>query len=204
MLHNSYKTGSLPSIVIVLGGETQEPGDPVPAEHQGNYGMFEQIAIPEYRNGYDVWMYNEDDVDWFDGEGAAYDEIVDAIQGRGVTQVAIIGYSHGGGATYQLAERLYRNTVSGDLTDITNPFTVPFTAYIDAVTSYTAGQENRRPLLSQFHCNQYQTNLPLRGGPSNGDDDIDRTNLGVVHGTIDDNETVVALVRMRMGQRIIR
>lgn len=164
--------------------------------------MFEQIAIPEYRNGYDVWMFNEDDVDWFDGEGDVYDEIVRAIQGRGVTQVAIMGYSHGGGATYQLAERLHRNTVPNDLTDITNPFTVPYTAYIDAVTSYTAAAENRRPLLSAFHCNQYQTNLPLRGGPANGDDDIDRTYLGVVHGTIDDNEAVIELVRLRFSQRV--
>jgi len=102
------------SVVIVLGGEGQVPGDPVPPPENGNYGMFEQVAVPEYRNGYDVHMYDEDAVSRFLGAGPAYDEVVNAIQGRGVTEVAIMGYSHGGGATYQLAERLYRNTVPGD------------------------------------------------------------------------------------------
>jgi hypothetical protein len=189
------------SVVIVLGGEFQVPADHV--LEPGNHGMF-RIGIAEYRNGYDVHMYDEDVVDPFDGEGLAYDEVVRAVQWRGVVQVAIMGYSRGGGATYQLAERLHRNTVPGDLTDITNLFAVPYTAYIDAITSYTAGAENRRPLLSAFHCNQYQTNLPLRGGPSGGNDDMDRTNLGVVHGTIDDHATVRRLVRTRLGQIVNR
>jgi len=70
------------------------------------------------------------------------------------------------------------------------------------------GAENRRPLLSAFHCNQYQRNTGfpsyLNGGPSGGDDDIDRSYRGVVHGTIDDDPIVVEFLRMRFEQKIPR
>ena len=141
------------SIVIVLGGENQVPADPV--SDPGNHGIFE-LAIRQYRSGYDVHMYDEDNVDAWNGRGVVYDEIVNGIQNRGITGTAILGYSHGGGATYQLAFRLNRNTISGDLTDITLPFNVGFTAYVDAVTASTAGAENRRPPLSLFHLNQWE------------------------------------------------
>ena len=124
--------------------------------------------------------------------------------------MAILGYSDREGATYQLAYRLWRNTVPGDLTDITLPFTVPYTAYIDAITSSTAGAENRRPPLSGFHCNQWETNTwYLHGGPSSGDDDFNVNQFGgwganLTHGTIDDNPTVTAFVIMRLEQRVSR
>lgn len=153
-------------------------------------------------NGYDVHMYDEDVVAWTDGSGTAYDEVVTAIQKRGVTEVAIFGYSHGGGATYELANRISRNTLpSSDpdhLDDITNSFTISYTAYIDAITQETTGAENRRPPMSSFHVNLYQTNTlasnGLTGGPSNGDDDFDVTTrswgTGLDHFTIDDNSNV--------------
>jgi hypothetical protein len=50
-----------------------------------------QLAINEYGSGYDVHMYDEDDVDARYGDGAASDEIVNAAQHRGITSVAILG-----------------------------------------------------------------------------------------------------------------
>ncbi len=165
----------------------------------GNHGIFD-FAIEEYIHGYDVHMYDEDDCGIY-GEGAAYDEVVEAINGRGQTNVAIMGYSHGGGSTYNLAWRLNENVI-GNLTDVTGAFAIPYTAYIDAITDYTTGAENRRPLLSVFHVNQYQRNSTLKGGPAGGDDDIDRSYRGVNHGNIDDDPVVLDLMRTRLRQRV--
>ncbi len=190
------------SIVIVLGGEFQAPADPVAVP--GNQGIFD-FAIEEYIHGYDVHMYDEDDCGIY-GEGAAYDEVVEAINGRAQANVAIMGYSHGGGSTYNLAWRLNENVI-GNLTDVTGGFAIPYTAYIDAITDYTMGAENRRPLLSLFHVNQYQNNTGatggfLNGGPAGGDDDIDRSYRGVVHSNIDDDPVVLDLMRARLRQRV--
>ncbi len=201
------------SVVIALGGEGQIPADP-PLD-SNNHGTF-WTAIDEYRNGYDVHMYDEDVVAWSGGAGLAYDEIVAAIQDRGVTQVAIFGYSHGGGATYELANRIYRNTLpqsdSDRLDDITSPFTMPYTAYVDAITQETIGAENRRPPMTAFHVNLYQTNSiasgGLTGGPANGDDDFDVTTrqwgINLDHFTIDDEPNVRNWVKMRLEQKVAR
>jgi hypothetical protein len=139
----------------------------------------------------------------------AYDMIVNAINERHVSEIAILGYSHGGGSTYDLAWALNENVI-GNSFDITEPFTIPFTSYVDAVTNLAAGAENRRPPLSAFHLNQYQINTILQGGPSSGDDDIDRSYLlnangqPITHFTIDDSPVVLGLVRSRLGQKVNR
>jgi hypothetical protein len=111
------------SVVIVLDGEFETPADP-PAAGAGIVAF----AVQEYReSGLDVHLYDDSDVA-LNGSGAPYDEVVSAIQERGVTNVAIMGYSHGGGSTYYLSWRLDQNTIQGSgVTDITNPFTVAFT-----------------------------------------------------------------------------
>ncbi|MBX3423724.1 MAG: hypothetical protein KF752_19375 [Pirellulaceae bacterium] len=197
------------AVVIVLGGEDQEPADPAdPATQLGNLGTF-RSAIDLYIENYDVHMYNEDLVGWEvpTMESIPYREVVNAVQSRGVTNVALYGYSHGVGSTLWLAGTLNLN-VLGTLTDITQPFTVPFTAYIDAITEDRFGAENRRPPLSQFHVNQYQRNFfgsnGIIGGPSDGDDDLNRTNLNVDHYTIDDHNSVLDFLKMRFRQRVSR
>lgn len=187
------------SVVIVLGGEDQDPADPV--LEPNNHGIF-LSAIDLYIENYDVHMYDEDDV-YPSGNGPVYEEIQSAINERGVIRVAIYGYSHGGGSTYDLAWALNENVI-GNRSDINLPFTVPFTSYVDAITNTWIGAENRRPPLSQFHLNQYQRNLPLRGGPSNADDELNRTNINVDHYTIDDHATVLELLTIRFRQRVSR
>ncbi len=199
------------SVIIVLGGEGQVPADPVLVP--GNHGTF-SLAIDLYRNeGYDVRMYDEDDVGPFGG-GPAYDELVNSINRQLVEEVAIYGYSHGGGSTYDLSWLLNENVIGNEF-DITQPFTVTLTGYIDAITNTTIGAENRRPPLTDFHVNQYQQNTGiggafLNGGPSNGDDDLDRSNLldvngnPIVHGTIDDNMTILSFLKTRILQRVTR
>lgn len=134
-------------------------------------------------------MYEHDDV--IDGEGPAYDMIVSAVNDRGVTDIAIMGYSWGGGDTYDLAELLQQNK-NGTVTDITQPFGIAFTGYIDAISTGTLFAETRRPPLSAFHCNQWETNTPLpHGAYSDGDTDEDRSSLGLTHLSIDDDVPTV-------------
>jgi len=181
------------SVVIALGGETQDP--PTTLEIDANYGTF-QIAIDLYQQGYDVHMYNENVVEDEVNGGAAFAEVTNAVDNRNVTQVAIFGYSHGGGSTYDLAVNLN-----------TNGYGVTYAAYVDAVAqpSLNPAQENRRPPPgTAFLVNYYQENGPftLGGGPvpgANFELDVTRTLWGadLEHDDIDDNPNVMNGV---MGQ----
>jgi len=137
------------SIVIALGGENQSPSDPP----DPNHGIF-NIASNLHAMGYDVHMYDEDVVS-SSGAGQAYDEVVRAVSQRGIGVVSIFGYSHGGGSTYDLAERLANNAGS------IGAFTVPYTAYIDGIendSDIDLDSERRLPPGTQYHVNYYQRN----------------------------------------------
>ncbi len=191
------------SIVVVLGGEGQVPNDPV--NFPNDHGIFD-FAIGLYRGeGYDVRMYDEDNVE-FDGSGLVFDEIANSVNHQMFDEIAILGYSHGGGSTFELSQRLSFSLTSPN-PEIVEPFSISLTAYIDAIEELTPFAERRRPPSTQFHVNQYQRNLSmgfLNGNTSNGDDDIDRSALGVVHSTIDDNSIVLDLIRTRLLQLVTR
>jgi len=90
------------------------------------------------------------------GRGAAYNEVINAVNHRRVISLAVYGHSWGGGATYDLINRLTTDAGAGL---IQNPFDIPYTAYIDAVQHSLAAigaAETRRPPSSQFHVNYYQ------------------------------------------------
>jgi hypothetical protein len=198
------------SIVIALGGHHQIPGDPtIP-----NWSTF-QLAIDLYRvNGYDVHMHDEVHVDG-DGSGLVYDNVVTAIQRRAVDGVAIFGYSHGGGSTYHLAERLDDNRP-----DI-GGFSIVFTSYVDAVendTCWDMDQETRRPPLTAFHMNHYQHgqmggdfgDFGLDGGPIDNPEpgdfelDVETTTWGAdaTHNTIDDLSQVLDQLLTKLLQHV--
>jgi hypothetical protein len=143
---------SFTSIVIALGGRTQVPHDPVtPAlpdpDHPGTF----DIARDLYLAGYDVHMYNEADVGTNVTSSVPYLEVQSATQNRDVSNIAIFGYSYGGGATYNLAAALGR--------------TLAFTAYIDAVinpffgnpcSSSSPPAQTNWPIGSTYHVNYFQ------------------------------------------------
>lgn len=162
------------SLVVALGGEDQVPKPDVDPNH-GTY----RVATALYEMGWDVFMRDEDEVA-SDGSGPIYEEVVNAIRNRSVRELAIFGYSRGGGSTYDLCNRLYvnRNNI-GD-------FSISFTSYVDAVRNSvrnavvdyvdrsldlfgtrawtvpmwrigTALAEGRKPPATRFHANQYQT-----------------------------------------------
>ncbi|MFP6660759.1 MAG: proprotein convertase P-domain-containing protein, partial [Myxococcota bacterium] len=138
------------SLVIGLHGEFQFPTDPVYGPNEG----ISYIAIDLHEDGYDSHMYVENDVA-SDGSGAVYDEIVNAVTNRGVTSVALYGFSHGGGSIYDLCERLDDNAGS------IGPFDIPFTGYIDGIENDSDADldpEVRLPSGSAYHVNYYQSN----------------------------------------------
>lgn len=152
---------SFQSIVIALGGENQVPTDP-PDPNAGTFVAAQAL----YRAGYDVHMFDEDGVS-ANGSGVVFNEAATAIRERGVGSVAIFGYSHGGGSTYDLAELL----------DLSRPalgvFEIEYTSYVDSVSNnsdFDTAQELRRPPSTAFHLNHYQRgvfveDLGLDGGP---------------------------------------
>lgn len=178
------------SIVIALGGEGQVPADP-PLEPT-NHGTF-QTAIILYRMGYDVHMYDEDVVN-STGAGAAYDEVVSAIQRRAVTGVAIYGYSHGGGSTTDLAERLNNNRAT------IGSFSINYTAFIDGIRNNSdidIASETQLPPSTAYHANYYERAGGLLQGNSvpgaNLNVNVTMTpwGSGLTHFTIDDEPMVL-------------
>jgi len=160
------------SVTAAFVGENQTPGDP-----KGSPGMNDWV-IEELRKGRDVHVWD----DGFDavyyggfygdcnkyGEGAAFNEICNAINNRGVTKVALVGYSHGGGSVYNQAWRMrYDGITSNDPRyrappqKIEKDYSLAFTSYVDAIQNSNSANflsESRRPFKSEFHFNQYQTN----------------------------------------------
>lgn len=195
------------SVVIALGGENQVPADP-PLEPT-NHGTF-QLAITLYRiDGYDVHMYDEDVVP-SSGAGAAYNEVVSAIQRRAVTHVAIYGYSHGGGSTNDLARRLDTNRAS------IGAFSLDFTGYVDGVdndSDFDIDPETALPPTTGYHANYYQhpgCSFPqLCGGPIAGADlnvNVTATPWGssLTHFTIDDAPNVLQGIRDLLTAHVAR
>ncbi len=198
---------SFQSIVVALGGEGQMPVIPP----DPNHGTF-IVAIDLYPQGYDVHMYDEDKVG-ADGSGLVYDEIVNAIQFRGVDEVAIFGYSHGGGSTHDLAERLdaFRAGIGA--------FSISFTSYVDGIENDSdtdVDPELRYPPSSAYHANQYQrgsfADFFLDGGPVPGSDppptglDVETTfwGVGATHFIVDDYMQVRDFILLNLDLRMIR
>jgi len=196
------------SIAMALGGEGQAPSDPA----DPNAGTF-VVAVDQYRRGYDVHMYDEDNVT-ADGSGAVYDEVVNAVQNRAVAQVAIFGYSHGGGSTYDLAERLdiFRAGIG--------VFEIEFTSYVDSVSNNSdvdVGQELRRPPSTLYHLNHYQhgsffEDFGLDGGPVPDSNppptglDVETTPWGATstHFEVDDYVQVRELIQTSLESLVLR
>ena len=183
----SVRLFAFTSVVIALGGENQVPTDPP----NSNDGMF-NIASTLYGLGYDVHMYDEDHVD-SSGAGTVYDEVVSAVSRRGIGIVSVFGYSHGGGSTHDLANRLDANRAS------IGTFTMPYTAYVDSIRNSSdidIASETRLPPGTAYHVNYYQRNDAfIRGNSVPGANvDINVTSTpwgsGLVHGGIDDHPNV--------------
>ncbi|MCA9243009.1 MAG: hypothetical protein KDA32_03570 [Phycisphaerales bacterium] len=200
---DSLRFHTFRSIVTALGGEDQVPTTPAVA-NSGTYVVAEAL----YQRGFDVLQFDEDNVSP-NGSGAVYDAIVDAIQHRQVSEVAIYGYSHGGGSTYDLAERLDVNRAGIGM------FEIRFTSYADSVendSDIDVQQELRRPLSVLYHLNHYQHGTLLEdffldGGPVPNSNppptglDVETTPWGAnsTHFTVDDYVQVRSAIELDLG-----
>ncbi len=203
------------AVVIVLGGRNQVPADP-PNDDDGIFF----VARDLYREGYDVHMYDEDHVipNTTANTGAAYLEVENAVSNRGVTSVAIFGYSWGGGATYNLTAQV--NALHAGF-----GFTMAFTAYVDAIVqdNVLGSAEDRRPPGTAWHLNIYQQNDPLLTGapmpedhpdPNHrADEDIDTdVDAGFTRGldhssadnSIDNDLTVQTHLKNRFREHVVK
>lgn len=189
------------SIVLALGGENQVPSLPV----DFNAGTF-VVGTALYQSGYDAYLFDEDNVS-ANGTGTVYNEAVNAVANRLIEQVAFFGYSHGGGSTFDLAERL-----DIDRAGIGN-FEITFTSYVDGVgnnSDFDVSRETRRPPSTAFHANHYQVgsfaDFFLDGGPvSNSQPGVTGLNVetvpfgaGADHFTVDDYIEVRTFIEDRL------
>ncbi len=142
------------------------------------------------------------------------DLVANALQNRGVTELAIFGYSHGGGSTYDLCERL--STVGAGLPS----HTIEFTSYTDGVendSDIDTQQELRRPIGSAYHANHYQNgtlfeDFFLDGGPVPNSFppatglDVETTPWGATstHFLVDDYAQVVEFILDNLESRLSR
>lgn len=190
------------SIVMALGGESQVPSVPV----DPNHGTF-VLGIALYQRGLDVHLHDEDDVT-ADGSGPVLDEVVNAVSHRLVHEISIFGYSHGGGSTYDLAERLDTDRAGIGV------FEIVATSYVDGVqndSDFDVDQETRRPPSTGYHANQYQvgtlSDFFLDGGPVVNSDppptglNVETTawGAGATHFTVDDFVQVRSFVETNIA-----
>ena len=185
------------SVVVIFEGEFGTPADPAQTG-------ISHLALSIYESGYDVHLYDEPDAhENFNGEEDALLEIANATRDRQVSQVVIMGYSHGGGSTFNVADNF--------------DGTITMTAYIDAVSQplVNTSRETRFPPGSQFHLNYYQVgvawplndpfyDLGLDGGPVAGavNINLDQNGQEETHTTIDDNQTVFDGICSALFQRV--
>jgi hypothetical protein len=220
-LHDTLTFHSFESLIIGLSGETFSNtalgllGTNSPTAQ----GTFE-IAQNLLKQGFDVQYFDNQTVEPMNilgtaaGRGLPYDTIVAGIKSRHVSHVGIFGYSHGGGATYNLAWALHEYGVY-DLAGWS--YSLDATAYIDAISfdaypilvsgTYNPYAETRRPPDSLSHRSWFQHNdVTFSGAPSDppsANYDLSHSQwLGIelYHSTIDDYVLDRELVEIAMSE----
>jgi hypothetical protein len=187
---------SFQSVVIAIGGNTQDPknfGDPL-------LGAFTMAGVL-YDKGYDVHLYSHDQVQ-SNGQGAAYNEVSNAVLRRNVDYVAMFGYSWGGGATYDLSAGLNNTTA------LKGQYTLKYTAYVDGIRHNSLSSETRLPVGTKYHDNFYQRkDWLLKGNSVVGANNVNVTltswGKSLVHTTIDDNATLQNALLTNLTTRVI-
>lgn len=188
---------SFQSIVVAIGGNTQNPanfGDP-------RLGIF-TVGGTLYQQGYDVHLFAHGQVS-SSGQGAARNEVATGVVSRNVNYVAILGYSWGAGATYELAAGLSADP------QLIGQYELKYTAYVDGIrhdSFFTA--ERRKPVATQYHDNIYQRrDWLLKGDSVTGANNLNVTTTSwgksLVHTTIDDHSTVQQLLVSNLTTRVV-
>jgi hypothetical protein len=185
------------SVVIAIGGNTQDPrnfGD-------SRLGAF-TMGGTLYDRGYDVHLYAHDQVQ-SSGQGAAYNEVKNAVLNRNVDYVAIFGYSWGGGATYELSVGLKNTPV------LAGKYQLTYTAYVDGIRHGSISAETRLPAGTQWHDNFYQRKdwllrgNSVAGAKNNVNVTLTAWGKSLVHTTIDDHATLQSILVNNLMTRVV-
>jgi len=187
---------SFQSDVILIGGNQQNPanvGDP-------RLGVF-TIGLTLYQQGYDVHLFSYDKIGT-KGQGAAFNEVKSAVLKRNVSSVAIVGYSWGGGSTYQLTSGLNADA------SLKGHYQLQYTAYVDGIRRGTISSEIRLPTATLYHDNLYQRkDWLIKGNSVNGAVNVNVTTTTwgklLVHTTIDDNVMVQQIIVTNLKAKLL-
>jgi hypothetical protein len=187
---------SFQSLVVAIGGNSQNPAN----FGDSRLGIF-TVGGTLYQRGYDVQLFSHDKVNSL-GQGAALNEVACGVLNRNVNYVAILGYSWGAGATYELAAGLKADA------RLTGQYELKYTAYVDGIRHYTLSAERRLPALTRYHDNIYQRrDWLLRGDSVTGAANLNVTNTTwgrlLVHTTIDDNSIVQQTLVNNLTTRVV-
>ncbi|MBW3596228.1 MAG: hypothetical protein KY475_03020 [Planctomycetes bacterium] len=147
------------SVVLVFGGHDQNPNDtdgdgsigdirdandPATPDDDNREGIFD-LAQHFYDSGLDVHAYDEG-AEGVDSRQIPYAEVVSAYNKRGVIDVALLGYSQGGGLVYGVAELLHDNG-----------YNVDFALYVDAIENdWFTAEDDDWPGGADYLLNFYE------------------------------------------------
>ena len=194
-------TGATTTFIAVIAGRLQDEANLVDIDQQGVIKLTVRLRGQGYNaHLYTTWGPNRTARE--DGSGKIYDDIV-AAANAGIHNLAVVGYSHGGGVTYQVINRLNINHHFGGLT----MNRAVYSAYIDAYTRpggpypFLGFPENHYPNPSEHHDNWFACAPgvePLRivngavnmNALSRADEQALPENERVNHLTIDDRQYV--------------
>jgi hypothetical protein len=217
------------SVTAAFIGEFETAGDPVTSPGINDWviqQLLDGYDVHVWDDGHDWWNWDDDADEW--GKGPAYDTIVNAVNNQRQTSIALVGYSHGGGTVYHVANRINNNYNDTLGNNITVAHSLVFTSYIDGVSNnlfidgiFETNSLDEVPPGSQYHVNQYQTNTGISGLAINGNsvsgaaDNLDRSNLnngeiyhsaynGQLETGIDTNSVVQSFLKMRFQQKVNR
>lgn len=210
------------SIVVVMGGFEQDPKEMYVKSNDN--GVYSQLGQTLYQMmAYDVRLYHEKKVE-SGGPNNAKADIMRAVSEQFVKEIAIVGFSWGGGSTFVLANSLKGEAIMSE------PFNakISFTGYIDAIVDSTtlelADSETKWPPGSKYHVNYFQQNtfrsLGVIGAATDPDpvtglqaENINvtswlhynprtRKNETMVHTSIDDDEEVLKGMREKLTSKL--
>lgn len=205
---DSIRYHTFRTLWIVCGGNGQNPVDTDGDGSIGDFvgggpnreGIFD-VAQNSYNTGWNVLPFDEEDVDAF--ADVPYTVITQAVDWGQVDWFGIMGYSQGGGATHVLIERTFDDG-----------YVPAMGVWVDAVDHDGALEENDWPSEVLYLLNIFEDNdLLLDGGPvTNADErfpgteyeEVDVTNLGLNHTSIDDSPFVHNLIRIRINSWLPR
>ena len=162
---------SIPDTIIIIGGHTQteshlEQSWFAPAGQGFSVGIEWKDLI---NDGYNVFMSSE--ADWqgsvvqANGRGPLYDELNEEIARGWAQNIALIGYSHGGGIIYNMSQDIHQDEQLGQTQQVV------YVGTIDAVERETGDDTLPTPLPASpgnvwgaMDTNYYETNgTPIPG-----------------------------------------